>query len=159
MVASVDLRNVVKDFASGVTIVTSVAEDGTPVGATVSAFCSLSLDPPLVLVCLNAESRTAEAIQSRGAYAVHFLDESQSALALKFANSQGGKFDDTPFDQGELGLPVLRDCRIRLECLLHAELPGGDHGIFVGRVVNTVACDDFKPLLHGNRHFGAMATL
>jgi flavin reductase (DIM6/NTAB) family NADH-FMN oxidoreductase RutF len=156
---SVDLRNVVKDFPAGVTIVTSTDRDGQPVGATVSAFSSLSLNPPLVLVCLTMESRSANAIRHSQAFVVHLLAEHQAGLAQHFAGDIAEKFADVTFERNEAGVPCLDDCPVRLECSLHAELPGGDHAIFVGRVEAAFNEDGFQPVVHSNRKFSRLADL
>lgn len=157
--SSADLRNVVKDFPAGVTVVTSIDRDGQPVGATVSAFSSLSLDPPLILVCLNLESRSAKAIRQSQALVVHLLAEHQSDLAVHFATDRADKFADVAFDLNQDGVPCLDDCRVRLECSLYAELPGGDHAIFVGRVEAAFNEDGFQPLVHSNRRFARLTDL
>src|SRR5215211_1538908 len=90
---AVDFRDALKDFPSGVTIVTTPDSAGTPLGATVSAFTSLSVEPPLVLVYLSHHSRSCAAIRERGAFAVHFLDRSQPALARRFAADLSNKFE------------------------------------------------------------------
>src|SRR5262245_55219870 len=143
MVQHIEFRDALKDFPSGVTIITTADEHGMPIGATVSAFSSLSLDPPLILICLANWTRTAEAIRQRRAFTVQFLDESQGRLARHFAADIEDKFAETPYTLNEAGVPSLDDCRLRLECSLHAEYEGGDHEIFVGRVERAVRSDGF----------------
>lgn len=150
-----EFREALKDFPGGVTIVTSSDSDGNGVGATVSAFASLSLDPPLVLVCLKRESSSISAIRRRGAFAVHVLDSDKASLARQFARDGVDKFSGVGFELNERGVPCLLDCSSRLECDLHAELPGGDHNIMVGRVTSAVASSSgaFQPLVYAGRHF------
>ena len=154
-----DFRDVVKDFASGVTVVTSLDQKGDPVGATVSAFSSLSLDPPLVLVCLKSYSRSTRAIRHRGAYVVHFLNEAQADVAKKFAVDQSEKFSNGSYLLNDEGIPCLEDCQVRLECAVYSELPGGDHAIFVGQVVRAVGREGFRPLVHADRRFARLTAI
>ena len=152
-VSADDFKNALKDFHAGVTIVTAADADGTVVGATVSSFASLSLAPPLVLICLTRDARSTAAIQARGAYVVHVLDERQAALARHFAADIPDKFHDFDYHLNEDGVPCLTGCPLRLECSLENEYDGGDHLIFVGRVNVASRADGFAPLLFGNRTF------
>ena len=149
-------REALKDFPAGVTIVTSADTAAHPVGATVSAFASLSLDPPLIVVCLKRESTTVAAIRGRGAFAVHILGNDQAPLALRFASDGSPKFADLEHAANASGVPLLGDCPVRLECELSEELPGGDHIILVGLVVNASKADPFEPLVYSNRRFLAL---
>jgi len=151
-------RDALKDFPAGVTIVTSADGDGQPLGATVSAFASLSLDPPLVVVCLKRESGTVAGIRERRAFAVHILGNDQAQLALRFASDRSPKFEGLEFAANGSGVPVLGDCRVRLECELSDELPGGDHVILVGLVVDACNTDTFEPLVYANRRFLALGS-
>lgn len=149
-------REALKDFPAGVTVVTSADAEDEPVGATVSAFASLSLDPPLIVVCLKRESSTVAAVRDRGAFAVHILGTDQAALALRFASDGSPKFAGLEYAANESGVPLLGDCPVRLECELSNELPGGDHVILVGLVVNASKQDAFEPLVYANRRFLAL---
>ena len=153
MIAATDFRDALKDFASGVTVITSLDINDEPVGATVSAFTSLSVDPPLILVCLRDESRTTAAIRSRGAFTVHFLDTTQAEWAQKFAMDRPDKFDGLPYSINDLGVPCLDDSRRCLECRLDHEYEGGDHFIFIGLVEGSRLREDFQPLLYSARHY------
>lgn len=149
-------REALKDFPAGVTIVTSSDAAGQPVGATVSAFASLSLDPPLIVVCLKRESSTAAAVRERRAFAVHILGNDQAQLALRFASDGSPKFAGLDYAENASHVPLLGDCPVRLECDLSDELPGGDHVILVGLVVNASKADPFEPLIYSNRRFLAL---
>lgn len=153
MIAATDFRDALKDFATGVTVVTTSDAAGAPVGATVSAFTSLSVDPPLILVCLRDGSRTTAAIRERGAFAVHFLDKSQPSLAQKFAMDRPDKFDDVPYSLDEFGVPCIDASKRVLECRLEGEYAGGDHLIFIGLVESSRHTQDFEPLLYSQRHY------
>src|SRR5947208_11843445 len=93
-------------FASGVTVVTTEHE-GKPYGMTVAAFCSLSLHPPLVLICIEKSVKTHEAIAGAGKFAVSILSGAQQDLSNRFASRIEDKFADVPIDRGDLGLPLL----------------------------------------------------
>ena len=151
-------RDALKDFPAGVTIVTSADATGRPVGATVSAFASLSLEPPLIVVCLKRESATVAAIRDRGAFAVHILGHDQAQLALKFASDRSPKFEGLDYVSNMPGVPLLGDCPVRLECDLSSEMPGGDHVILVGLVANASNAEAFEPLVYANRRFLALGS-
>jgi flavin reductase ActVB len=151
-------RDALKDFPAGVTVVTSATGAGAPVGATVSAFASLSLDPPLIVVCLKRESTTVSAIRERRAFAVHILGNGQAPLALRFASDGSPKFDGLEHTANAAGVPLLGDCPVRLECDLNDELPGGDHVILVGLVTNASNTDTFEPLVYSNHRFLALGS-
>lgn len=119
---------------SGATIITSVSEDGTPVGATVSAFMSLSIDPPLVVAGLTVDSRTAAAIRSCKRFNVHFVGSAQASHALRFAADERDKFVGVEYDSLEGGSPLLSGFDTYLACQLAASHIGGDHVLLVGRV-------------------------
>jgi flavin reductase (DIM6/NTAB) family NADH-FMN oxidoreductase RutF len=121
-------------FPAGVTIVTSRSAAGDAVGATVSAFMALSLEPPLILVSLKSDSRTAAAIAAHRAFVVHFVNEATASLARIFASSAGDKFSGLRAGANRCNVPTLLDCDIRLSCSLHAQHGGGDHLMFVGHV-------------------------
>ncbi len=123
-------------FASGVTVVTT-AHQRERRGATVSAFCSVSLDPPLVLVSLRLGSRTLALIDQSGIYAVNVLNAEQRALAARFAASgpAGKTFTDIPHHLGVTGAPLLDAALTRVECRVNASYPGGDHTLLLGEVV------------------------
>jgi flavin reductase ActVB len=153
MVQAIEFRDALKDFPSGVTIITTADRDGVPLGATVSAFTSLSLDPPLVLICLKDSGKTTSAIRERGAFAVHFLDLSQTTLARRFADDLANKFEGAAHTLNDAGVPCLTACPLRLECTLHAEYDGGDHIILIGRVESAQRLKEFEPLVFARRGF------
>jgi flavin reductase (DIM6/NTAB) family NADH-FMN oxidoreductase RutF len=159
MVDPMEFRSALKDFASGVTIVTSADENGTPIGATVSSFASLSLNPPLVLVCLNGTSRTITSIRKRGAFAIHFLDRTQAELARWFASESGNKFENCSHSFNAAGVPCLDDCGRRLECRVYTEYEGGDHLILIGLVEAAPQMDGFEPLVFAQRSYFHLGNL
>jgi len=129
-----DFRRVLGHFASGVTVVTTRDADARPTGLTVSAFASLSLDPPLVLVCVDHKSQSYPALCESGRFAVNVLTTEQEAVSRRFASTRVDKFDGIPFALGDLQVPLIEGSLAHLECLTVATHVAGDHTIFVGRV-------------------------
>ncbi|MGZ8687109.1 MAG: flavin reductase family protein, partial [Gaiellaceae bacterium] len=138
----------------GVAIVTSRADAG-PRGCTTNAFSSLSLDPPLVLVCLDRGSNTLAAIRGCGRFVVNVLASGQEELARRFATKHTGeeKFAGVESEDAA-GLPVLAGALAWVACELEAELPGGDHVIVTGRPVASGQDLDVAPLLFFRGGFG-----
>jgi flavin reductase (DIM6/NTAB) family NADH-FMN oxidoreductase RutF len=134
-VTAADFRHAMSHFATGVTVVTSVGEDGEPVGTTANAVTSLSLDPPLVLVCFDLGSLTLQAIRGHGAFVVNVLAAPQQQLSANFARrGLTAAWDGVRHRRGPTGSPRLDDVLAVLECTVEHALPGGDHEILVGRV-------------------------
>jgi flavin reductase (DIM6/NTAB) family NADH-FMN oxidoreductase RutF len=127
-------RQALAHLPAPVTLVTCADLDDSPIGATVSAFSSLSLDPPLVVVSLDRRSGTLAAIRSRRAFAVHVLGDGHRPLATRFAERRGDKFHELEFARNDRGVPLLAQYSFRFECVLHDEFPGGDHALVVGAV-------------------------
>lgn len=134
------LRQTMADFASGVTIVTSQWQ-GVAHAMTATAFCSVSLDPPLVLVCVSKISRFHQAVISAEAWAVSLLSGEQEAVARHFSNRGRDlltQFDRVPHTLGAFsGAPLIDGALAWLECETHAQHDGGDHTIVIGRVRRT----------------------
>jgi len=121
-------------FPSGVTIVTTVDETGQKCGFTASAFSSLSLTPPLILVCLANSADCFEIFNDQKQFAVNIIGSEHEALAFKFATKGCDKFDGDEFEQGSCGLPILSGSPVSLECNTENIYSGGDHVILVGQV-------------------------
>jgi flavin reductase (DIM6/NTAB) family NADH-FMN oxidoreductase RutF len=140
-------RAALGNFPTGVAIITTMHE-GSPVGLTCNSFSSVSLDPPLVLWSLRKESRLLQSFCDTRRFAVNLLADHHGYLSNRFASSKiADKFDGVSYTTGELGMPLLEGCVSRFECETHAEYDGGDHVIFVGRVVSFGAHDDTDPLV------------
>jgi len=133
-------------FASGVTIVTTEFE-GKPYGMTVASFASLSLHPPLVLVCVENSVKSHDAIQSAKKFGVSILGSEQSDVSGNFASKRDDKFAGAKTRRGELGVPLIEGALCTIECKLRDQLPGGDHTIFVGEVVGVQAREG-APLIY-----------
>jgi flavin reductase (DIM6/NTAB) family NADH-FMN oxidoreductase RutF len=129
-------KDVLRFWASGVTIVTTRRQDGIQ-GITVSSFASLSLEPPLVLVCIETRAYSHEAIAAQRCFGVNILQasqEEQSERAAAHRGAEGTWLQGVPHRTAVTGAPVLEGALAWLDCSLAATHPGGDHTIFVGRV-------------------------
>ena len=148
-ISTAEFRNVMGHFATGVTVVTSVGEDGAPVGTTANAVTSLSLDPPLVLVCFDHDSATLKAIHGHGAFVVNVLGERQRHLSANFARrGLAAAWEGVQHRRGPTGSPRLEDVLAVVECTVEHTLPGGDHEIVVGRVQHAETnSDEATPLV------------
>ena len=134
-ISASEFRQAMGHFATGVTVVTSVGDDGEPIGTTASAVTSLSLDPPLVLVCFDRASLTLRAIRAHGAFVVNVLAAPQLDLSANFARrGLAAVWDGVRHRAGPTGSPRLDGVLAVLECTVENRLPGGDHEIVVGRV-------------------------
>ena len=142
-----EFRRVLGHFASGVTVVTTWDADGRPTGLTASAFTSVSLTPPLVLICVDHQAQSYEALRAHGRFAVNILSADQDPLSRHFATTRPNKFAHIPFQKGARGLPLLPATLAHLECRTVYTYPGGDHTIFVGEV-EAAAVGEGEPLLY-----------
>ena len=148
-VSSAELRRAMGHFATGVAIVTARDAECGPVGTTVSAITSLSLDPPLVLVCFDLTSTTLDAVRRHGAFAINVLGDRHGRLARRFAQRGGDKpWHEAVYRLGATGTPRLESALATLECRVDDRLAGGDHEIVLGRVLDIeTAAPDLGPLL------------
>jgi flavin reductase (DIM6/NTAB) family NADH-FMN oxidoreductase RutF len=149
-ITATEFREAMGHFATGVTVVTSVGANGEPVGTTANAVSSLSLDPPLVLVCFDRASLTLAAIRDHGAFAVNVLAAPQRQLSASFARrGLAAAWEGVRHRPGITGSPRLRDVLATVECTVEYRLPGGDHEIIVGRVRDAeMAADGTAPLVY-----------
>lgn len=139
-------------FPSGVTVVTSWA-DGKPIGTTVNAFCSVSLTPPLLLICLDVTNFARELIDRQGAFAINILDDASGALAMKFAGyPELERFADQGYSAEPGGCPQLDQAAVFIDCELTESHLAGDHWIMVGRGRRVVHPSANLPLIY---HKGA----
>lgn len=145
-VDSASLRSVLSRFATGVTVVTARLPDG-PVGLTANAFTSVSLDPPLILVCLSRASRSGRAIRQAPAFAVSVLQRGQLSTCRSFAAPSGDRFADVPTHRARTGAPIVSGSLAYLDCRLHRVLSGGDHVIVLGEVLEADVLNDAEPLV------------
>ena len=141
-------------FATGVTVVTGVSPKGVPVGVTVNSFASVSLEPPLVLVCLDKNTGCLEAFCEGERFAVNILDENQQDLSNMFAGPQEHKFKDRSYVTWDSECPILPGCLVNLECHRVDVFEGGDHVILLGRVEQIEYADAGHPLLYYRSTYG-----
>lgn len=141
-------RNALGRFATGVTVVTGIGGDGSAIGLTVNSLASVSLEPPLVLFCIDVATPSYRAFADTSAFALNVLSQDQQALSNNFATSVDNKFKDIEYDIWELGCPILKGCLANLECRKEAIHDGGDHKIIIGRVEKLAVSGDGRPLLY-----------
>ena len=141
------LREAFGAFATGVTIVTGVDADGERVGLTANSFTSVSLDPPLLLVCPARSASALPALTTSWRFAVNVLTLDQQAVADRFTRRGIDRFADAAWSLWH-GLPVLADTCASFVCDVHAVLDGGDHAILVGRVKALRTSPEAEPLLY-----------
>lgn len=142
------LRDAMGCFATGITIVTALATDGTPVGLTANSFTSVSLDPPLLLVCIANTAGTAPVLRGATDFGVNVLQISQQQASNRFAGKGEDRFAATPWGPGESGVPLLDGSLVSFECRTHAVHEGGDHFILVGEVTRAQFEPRRDPLLY-----------
>ncbi len=148
-------RAVLGRFASGITVITTRDAAGVPHGMTVSAFSSLSLDPPLVLACVAANATMRPVLDGTDAFGVNILCDAQEAISRRFAGPVDDRFGGIGYSEGRLGAPILDDVLAWLQCRVVARHPAGDHVILVGEVADAGAREG-RPLLY---YRGGYATL
>lgn len=148
-VDSRSFRKALGCFATGVTVVTTVnPDDNSPVGVTVSAFSSLSLEPPLVLFCLGNQTSSLAAYKNSGRFVINMLAENQRDLSIRFAGRSEDKWAGVVSEAGAGGVPVLSGCIANLECKLVNTVDGGDHVIFIGEVETIHYQEGGAPLIY-----------
>jgi flavin reductase (DIM6/NTAB) family NADH-FMN oxidoreductase RutF len=141
------LRDALGCFATGVTVVTCL-HDEVPTGLTVNSFTSVSLDPPLLLVCIAKNAGSAAALTAASHFAINVLQTGQQPASIRFATRDEDRFGATPWACGEAGAPILEDSLGVFECERFAVYDGGDHHILVGRVVKASFDASLDPLLY-----------
>ncbi len=146
-----EFRHALGRFASGVTVVTTKDAEGNLHGITVSAFCSVSLDPPLILVCIDKNTGSHYALGQTDSFVVNILRDDQQYISDRFASYLPNKFEVVEYHSGIDDLPVLENVLANLECRLVNAHDNGDHTIFVGEIEKATV-NDGKPLIywHGN---------
>jgi flavin reductase (DIM6/NTAB) family NADH-FMN oxidoreductase RutF len=146
-VTSDEFRAVLGRFPSGVTVVTTSDANGADQGMTVSAFCSLSLEPPLVLICIEKTASVHEALTRASGFVVNILSAAQEQLARKFSIVDIDRFEGVGFSRSANGYAILDDVLSVIECRRHALHDGGDHTIIIGEV-DSSRVEPGAPLLY-----------
>ena len=141
-----ELRSVMGHFATGVTVITTMDKAGTPFGLTANAFTSLSLNPPLILVCIDKGVQCYSCFEESKIFAVNLLNEDQEELSRRFATKGIEKFAGIEWHKGRHGVALLDGAIGYIECKVARSYEGGDHTIYVGEIVNAAASGD-RPLI------------
>ena len=145
-------------FATGITIVTARAADGSPIGLTVNSFNSVSLDPPLVVWSLSSHLGVRAELEACSHYGINVLAPGQEWLSRRFASKLGARFTDLPWSPGATGVPLLEGCCAYFEVRNTIRHPGGDHLVFIGEV-ERCARSERDPLLYVGGHYRHLAPL
>ena len=133
-------------FATGVTVITTVDKSGQPFGLTANAFTSLSLEPPLALVCIEKKVHCYSCFEESKVFAVSVLNEKQEEISRRFATSGIDKFSGVPWHSGKSGLPLLDGAIAHIECRIVKSYDGGDHTIYVGEL-QEIQVEEGQPLI------------
>lgn len=155
---SLEFRSIIGHFATGVTVITTAAGDEFQ-GMTANAVSSLSLDPVMILICVEKTNHTHRVLEEGGVFTVNILGEHQEAVSRIFAKRaepEIGTLRGQPFAIGKTGAPRLEDCLAFLECRVADVLDGGDHSIFLGEVVDEGVVNDVKPLMFYRGRYTAL---
>ena len=148
-------RQLLGRFATGVTILTVATPDGRPLGMTANSLASVSLNPPLLSVCVDHQAEMHDAILASPEFVVNVLASAQEALARRFSDQHEDRFDGVGYHRSAEGLILLDGALAHIECERYANYPGGDHTIVLGRVTGGSTADG-RPLLY---YRGGYATL
>ena len=143
-------------FPTGVAIVTAHETGDRPRGLTLSAFCAVSLDPPLVLVCVDKSSNTLPALRTAGGFTVNFLAGGREHLAVLYASKAEEKFDGIAWRRPDIaeGGPILHeDSAAYAVCVTRQAIEAGDHWVFIGEVRDGAVIDGRQPLVYHRRSF------
>lgn len=142
-----EFRSVLGRFPSGVTVVTTKARDGSDQGMTVSAFCSVSLEPPLVLICIEKTASAYDALTTAPGFVANILSASQEQIARRFSIIDIDRFEGVGYSRSQNGFAVLDDVLGVIECATFAMHDAGDHTIIVGEV-EAARAENRTPLLY-----------
>lgn len=142
-------RRACSKYATGVTILTVLDAAGAPHGMTVNSFTSVSLDPPLVLACIDLRSYMLNLFSPGAGIGVNILREDQAETSTQFARSGQNRFGDMAWSKGETGVPILPGVLASLECVVRQNVTAGDHAVLIAEVMH-VTWDDGQPLLYFN---------
>ncbi len=156
VIAEGDFKAVMASAPGPATVVTTFDGDGRPHGLTVSAVCSVSLDPPLVLACLDLGSNTLEALRQSGSFSINYLANGREGVALGFATKAGTKFDGQVWAAPGAGIggPILTDHVVaHVACRTEKIVPAGDHVIVIGGVIEGGSDEGALPLAYARRRF------
>jgi 3-hydroxy-9,10-secoandrosta-1,3,5(10)-triene-9,17-dione monooxygenase reductase component len=140
-------RQLLGRFATGVTVLTTLTREGRPIGMTASSVASVSLDPPLVLACINRRHDMHAALETGSHFVLNILAGDQEALSRRFAEDMEDRFHGVGYRPNKLGIPLLDGAAAVIECQKQGSVPGGDHTVYFGRVIGG-SVTDRPPLLY-----------
>jgi len=155
-VTSDEFRHACGRFATGVVVAAVVDANGTPHGLTVSSFTSVSLHPPLVLICLGHAVTNIEEFRHATHFGLSILGAGERRISERFAQKGHDRFEGVDWRRGEAGVPLLSDALATLECATHQRFASGDHDILVGEVIR-VKVKEGEPLVHFSGHYRKLA--
>ncbi|QKS71288.1 flavin reductase family protein [Paenalkalicoccus suaedae] len=146
-------KDIMGNYPTGVTVCTTMAKDGTPIGLTVNSFASVSLDPMLILWSIDKNVSSHDEFVESGKFAVHVLAENQGDVCMLFATKGTDRFSNVDWSESEAGLPVLKEAAGIMQCNTFKTVDAGDHTILIGEVTE-LTNDAKEPLLYHKRAFG-----
>jgi len=153
---SEEFRRACSRFATGITVASVLDASGMPLGLTVNSFSSVSLDPPLVLICLGHAVSIIDAFRESKHFGINVLDDSQQHLSERFARKGEDRFDGLEWYRGETGVPLLQGMLAVMECEVRERVTAGDHDIFVAEMVRAEAREG-KPLIYYGSKYRVLA--
>jgi 4-hydroxyphenylacetate 3-hydroxylase, reductase component len=152
-------RQALGSFPTGVAVITALTPAERPLGITVNSFTSVSLEPPMVLWCLDKRSERYDAFTRAKGFTISVLGATHEEVSARLARPGSHSLDDIPLIATELGPPALADALALFECANEAVYEGGDHGILVGRVLRFARRDAGTPLVYFRGRYGALADI
>lgn len=154
-------KRALANLAGGVVIVTTSDEEGVARGMTATAVCSVSVDPPLVMACMDQGAATHRAVRAAGVFALNLLPARAEKLAARFASNRADKFEGLETSIGDTGAPILADAFAFCDCVVEKTVDAGDHTIFIGRVLGAghFENDARSPLLYFRGDYGTVAPI
>jgi flavin reductase (DIM6/NTAB) family NADH-FMN oxidoreductase RutF len=152
-----EFRRTCGRFATGVTVATVLDGQGAPHGLTVSSFTSVSLEPPLILICLGHAVTVIDTFRRASHFGINVLAAAQRPISDRFARKGLDRFNGLAWERGVTGVPLLPGVLAAIECAVHDRFTSGDHDIFVGRMVNTKVADG-EPLLYYASNYHEIAS-
>lgn len=148
-----EMRHAMSHFASGVTVITGLSDDG-PIGFCCQSFASVSLEPPLILFCADHRGRAWPSIREAGRFTVNVLREDQGDMCARFGSSRGTKFEGLDWTRSNWGTPALPDVLARVHCEVETVHRTGDHDVAIGRVLGLEALGEQRPMVFYRGAFG-----
>ena len=150
--SSEEFRRACARFSTGVAIASVMDAQGVPHGLTVNSFTSVSLDPPLILICLGHAVTSIDLFRAASHFAINILAESQRELSVRFARAGERRFDGLEWRRGECGAPLLTGALAEIECAVYRRIPAGDHDILIGEMLRG-RVEQGEPLVYyGSRY-------